>query len=222
MKQLDIFDYDYQPSQNISNYVVNKIDCKIAKEYIIKNHYAHGCHNAPSPCYGLFDNNKLIGVLMFATPCSENVRSSVFGKEYKDWVIELHRLHILDITPKNTESWFIAKCLKKLKNDKPNIRCVISFSDSTQGHEGIVYRATHFYYCGKTGKATFYIDETGRLRHPHQNGVNITKDIALSKGWKPCTRLSKNRYIYLLAHSKVEKKKLIKMCKYELKQDSYN
>jgi len=31
---------------------------------------------------------------MYATPCSEAVRASVFGKEYKDHVTELHRLHI--------------------------------------------------------------------------------------------------------------------------------
>lgn len=196
-EQPSLFDFDYQPSMRLSNYKVSRIDCELAKNYIIKNHYSHGCHNAPSPCYGLFDNDKLIGVLMFATPCSENVRESIFGKEHKDWVIELHRLHILDVTPKNAESWFIARCLKLLRQDNPKIKAIISFADSTQGHEGIIYKATHFTYCGKTGKATFYLDENGRLRHPHQNGVNITKELALSKGWKPVIRFSKNRYIYI-------------------------
>ena len=196
-EQPSLFDFDYQPSMQLSNYKVSRIDCELAKNYIIKNHYSHGCHNAPSPCYGLFDNDKLIGVLMFATPCSENVRESIFGKEHKDWVIELHRLHILDVTPKNAESWFISRCLKLLRQDNPKIKAIISFADSTQGHEGIIYKATHFTYCGKTGKATFYLDENGRLRHPHQNGVNITKELALSKGWKLVTRFSKNRYIYI-------------------------
>ena len=77
------------------DYTIEKITTKLAKEYIHKNHYSHGSHNGPSPCYGLFDESSLIGVCMFATPCSENVRSSVFGKEYKDHVTELHRLHIL-------------------------------------------------------------------------------------------------------------------------------
>lgn len=221
VEQMNLFDYDYEPTNDISKYSVSLIDCTTAKKYIIKNHYAHGCHNAPSPCYGLFDNNKLIGVLMFATPCSENVRASVFGEQYKDWVIELHRLHILDVTPKNTESWFISKCIKSLKKDNPKIKAIISFADSTQGHEGIIYKATHFYYCGKTGKATFYLDENNRLRHPHQNGENITLQKALNRGWKPCTRYAKNRYIYILGKSKVENKKLIQMCKYKLVKDNY-
>lgn len=204
------------------NYEIRKISAKIAKEYIIKNHYSHGCHNGPSPCYGLFDNDKLIGVLMFATPCSENVRASVFGDEYKDSVIELHRLHVLDCTPKNTESWFISRCLKLLKTDMPRVKAVISFADSTQGHKGIIYQATHFYYCGKTSQATFYLDENNRLRHPRQNGVNITKEMAKERGWKSVKRFAKNRYIYLIANSKTELKNLKKLCKYELKEDNYS
>ncbi len=82
------------------DYIVKRISTKEAKEYIHKNHYSHGSHNGPSPCYGLFDGDELIGAMMFATPCSENVRSSIFGEEYKDHATELHRLHILDCTPK--------------------------------------------------------------------------------------------------------------------------
>lgn len=202
-------------------YTVSKIPCKMAKEYLIANHYSHGCHNAPSPCYGLFEHGELIGAIAFATPCSENVRASVFGAEYKDSVIELHRLHIKDVTPRNTESWFISKSLKLLKEDKPRIKAVISFSDSTQGHQGTIYRASGFYYIGHTGNTTFYLDETGRLRHPRQNGVNITKEMAEERHWTPVKRFAKNRYLYILATSKVERKHLIKMCKYELKDAAW-
>jgi hypothetical protein len=200
----------------LQGYVVKKIDCKTAKEYIKQYHYSHGCHNGPSPCYGLFCNSELIGVLMFATPCSENVRASIFGNDYKDCVTELHRLHIKDVTPKNTESWFISRCLNMLKKDKPNIKAVISFSDLTEGHSGIIYKATNFYNIGNTGRATFYVDNTGRLRHPRQNGVNITKQAAQKRGWVPVTRESKNRYLYILAKNKADRKRLINLCKYDL------
>jgi hypothetical protein len=195
------------------NYIVKIISAKVAKEYIRTNHYSHGCHNGPSPCFGLYEQEQLIGVLMFATPCSENVRSSVFGKEHKDSVTELHRLHILDITPKNTESWFISKCLKMLKEVKPHIKAVISFSDSTEGHTGVIYRATNAMYLGQTGKATFYVDVDGRLRHPRQSGVNISLEEAEKRNWKPVKRMSKNRFLWLLPKSKVEKKYLTKLLK---------
>jgi hypothetical protein len=198
------------------DYIVKRISTKEAKEYIHKNHYSHGSHNGPSPCYGLFDGDELIGAMMFATPCSENVRSSIFGEEYKDHVTELHRLHILDCTPKNTESWFIARCLKQLKIDKPQIWAVLSFSDATEGHEGTIYKATNAYRLGSTGKVTFYRDSDGRLRHPRQNGVNITKEMAKENGWVAEKRDAKNRYMWLLADDKRHKKELIKLCKYEL------
>lgn len=201
---------------NFEKYEVKKISCKQAKEYIIKNHYSHGCHNAPSPCYGLFEGEELIGVLMFATPCSEAVRASIWGEEYKNSVIELHRLHILDVTPINTESWFISRCLKLLKQDRPQTRGIISFADTTQGHNGIIYQATNFWFIGKTSSAIFYLDENNRLRHPRQNGVNISKTEAKARGWTPVKRFAKNRYLQIIANSKTERKRLIKNCKYDL------
>jgi hypothetical protein len=195
------------------NYNIQRISAKTAKEYIRQHHYSHGSHNGPSPCYGLFDRETLIGVLMFATPCSENVRASVFGAEFVDHVTELHRLHILDVTPKNTESWFISRCLKLLKEDKPNIWAVLSFSDSTEGHNGTIYKATNAKFCGMTGKAYFYLDQDNRLRHPRQCGVNITLSKAKELGWNRVQREGKYRYLWLLPDNKSHKHILQKMCK---------
>lgn len=200
----------------VIDYEVQRIPAKDAKRYICEHHYSHGCHNGPSPCYGLFDNGQLIGVCAFAVPCSERVRASVFGEPYKAHVTELHRLHILDCTPKNTESWFIARCLKLLKKDRPEIWAVISFSDLTAGHSGVIYRASNAYRLGTTESKRFYIDETGRLRHPRQCGHNITAAEAQEKGWKPVVRASKNRFLWLLPDSKRQRKQLIQLAKYDL------
>lgn len=210
-----------------TNYSIHRIASDIAKNYIVKNHYTHGCINAPSVSYGLYEkcesyipegelfnvDNRLIGVIVFACPCSENVRKSVFGEEYKDSVLELHRLHILDVTPPNTESWFISRCLKLLAKDRPDIHGIISFSDSTIGHSGIIYQATNAIRCGSTGTATFYLDKNGRLRHPRQNGVNISPEYAQKKGWTPIKRGSKNRYLYIIGRDNREIKQWQKKCK---------
>lgn len=211
-EQQSLFDFNYQPSNNISNYKISLIDCETAKQYIIKNHYSHGCHNAPSPCYGLFDNDKLIGCLMFATPCSENVRASIFGEEYKDWVIELHRLHILDVTPKNTESWFISRCIKLLKQDNPKIKAIISFADSTQGHCGIIYQATNWIYLGCNNGNSIYVDESGVSKHTHLITVyrqrhpelkNLSREEILNRlGLKRATSGRKHRYLFLRGNKK--------------------
>lgn len=198
------------------DYEVRRITAKEAKKYICEHHYSHGCHNGPSPCYGLFDKGELIGVCAFAVPCSERVRASVFGEEFKAHVTELHRLHILDCTPKNTESWFISRCLKLLKQDKPEIWAVLSFSDLTTGHTGVIYRASNAYSIGTTEKKRFYIDTTGRLRHPRKCGHNITQQEAKEKGWESVVRDSKNRFLWLLPDDKRQKKQLKRIAKYEL------
>ena len=200
------------------NYTIKRILTKQAKEYIHKYHYSHGSHNAPSPCYGLFNDDELIGVCMFATPIGESVRECLFGKENKEGVIELHRFHILDVTPRNAESWFISRALNNLHLDKPKIKGVISFADPTVGHVGTIYRATNALYCGRTSKKLCYIDKTGRLRHPRQNGKDITKEMAKELGWTSTRRESKYRYIWIIGDNKADKRYWRKKLKLEVLQ----
>lgn len=184
----------------MKDYLVKRISAKDAKSYICEYHYSHGIHNGPSPCYGLFDEGNLIGVCAFATPCSENVRASLFGSDNKGRVIELHRLHILDVTPKNTESWFISRSIDLLLKDRPETRAIIAFSDITAGHKGTIYKATNALYCGKTDETTFYLDQEGRLRHPRQCGHNITSMEAWKLGWKPVRRKAKYKYVWIIGN----------------------
>ena len=186
---------------------VEKIQSKVGKEFIIKHHYSHGCHNGPMT-WGLFDDEELVGVIAFATPCSENVRRSVFGEEFKNNITELHRLVLFDEIPKNSESFFIRKSLKLLREYKPNIYGVLSFADSTENHRGTIYQASSALYTGRTSKSTFFLDDAGRLHHPRQNGVNISKDEAAKRGWKPVKREAKHRYLFILP-KKTKRKKLL-------------
>jgi hypothetical protein len=182
-----------------------QIDPKSAKIYIRANHYSKGCHNGPSPCFGLFDADyELIGVLMFAVSCSENVRRVVFGIGQEHMTIELHRLHIQDVTPKNAESWFIARCMRMLKKIKPEIRVVVSYSDGTQGHDGTIYAASNFILTGKELRENYgyhYLDENGRIRHTRQNGVNIKPNEAKARGWQVIYRSGKRRWHFPLGDS---------------------
>ena len=189
---------------------VEKIQSKIGKEFIKKHHYSHGCHNGPMT-WGLFNNEELVGVIAFATPCSENVRKSVFGQEFKNNVTELHRLVLFDHIPKNSESYFIRASLKLLREYKPNIYAVLSFADSTENHKGIIYQASSAFYTGTTSKSTFFLDKDGRLHHPRQNGVNISKEEAIEREWKPVKREAKHRYLFILPKRKKRTKLLEKL-----------
>tara|TARA_R100000700_G_C3135651_1_gene119234 strand:- start:158 stop:766 length:609 start_codon:yes stop_codon:yes gene_type:complete len=178
-------------------YSVKHISAKEAKPFVIKHHYSHGAMKSPNPCFGLYDNQELIGVMLIATPCSESIRSFIFGKELKDHVKELHRLVLIDDTPSNTESWFISRCFKLCRVVRPDIWGLVSYADSTEGHNGTIYRASNAIYSGMTSKTTFYYDGV-RLRHPRQCGINITREEAKLRGWKAVRRESKHRFVFIL------------------------
>ena len=197
-------------------YEVRKIPGGAGRDYIKKNHYSKGCHNGPM-CWGLFDGGELIGVCAFATPNSENVRASVFGPEYKNNVTELHRLHVVDGTPKNTESWFIVRALRGLHEYRPNAWGVLSFADASEGHRGVIYQATNALYLGTTGRARFWRDPDGRLRHPRQNGHNVMPEEAERMGWVPEMREANHRYLYLLGDGPAHRRQLRKMIRQQPK-----
>ena len=183
----------------MNGYTAKPVKSAVGKEFIKEHHYTHGCHNGPMT-FGLYDMDRLIGVCAFATPSSEAVRASVFGPEHKDAVTELHRLVILDETPTNTESWFISRSLRWVSEYRPKLRAVISFADETEGHRGTIYQATNALYCGTTGRARFWRDQEGRLRHPRQNGVNVSPEDAAERGWIAERRDAKHRYLFLVGN----------------------
>lgn len=177
---------------------VRPIPFPVAREFVTEHHYAKGMHNGPTLCAGLFDGERIIGVIAFATPCSEAVRSSVFGPDRRGRVTELHRLVILDETPTNAESWFIARALRLLRQRRADLEAIVSFADEGHGHRGTVYQASNALYYGASPGQTAYLDPTGRLRHKRQCGHNVTRSEAKELGWTPISTGRKHRYCLLL------------------------
>jgi len=89
----------------------------------------------------------LIGAALFGALGMANNWKKFAEKE--DDVIELHRLCCIDNTLKNTESFFISRCLRWLRQNT-NIRMVVSYADENHNHKGIIYQASNFIYLGTT------------------------------------------------------------------------
>ena len=197
--------YDFEPLR----YDVRPIDFPMARDFVTQHHYSKGMTNNTSGAFGLFEKAWLVGVLSFSTPCSENVRASVFGEDFRDRVTELSRLVILDVTPNNAESFFIARCLNLLKTSKPYLWSVVSFADPSAGHVGTIYQASNAVYYGQSTASTAYIDAEGRLRHRRQCGHNISLAEASNLGWTPMRRLGKHRYNFLLPDNRSHRRDLL-------------
>jgi len=172
------------------------------KHLFLTHHYLKSMPAGILSVYGLFDKNKLDISIGGAVFCNGRIQ---YDKKY----IEFSRMFIINDLGKNTESWFVSRALNMLKEEKPHIQAVVSFADGTQGHVGTIYQALNAIYYGTSGKATFYRDGDGRLRHPRQNGTNITKETAQVLNWIPEKREAKHRYLFLLG-TPFQKKKLRK------------
>jgi hypothetical protein len=142
------------------DYLIKPVSIYDIREFITKWHYSKSVNGVMTRyCFGLYDKDILIGACIFAPLGMANV-----WKKYavnKDDVIELRRLCCIDDTPKNTESYFISKCIKWLKNNT-NITTIVSYADNHHNHTGTIYRASNFVFKGTTSpsKVIIYNDRT--------------------------------------------------------------
>jgi len=113
-------------------------------EWLLLNH--HYARRVPSikHAYVLCDGASVVGVVTFGVPASRHMQIGACPSD-PDKAIELNRLCVLDVAPRNTETWFISRALSMLP---PYI--VLSYADTVQGHMGFVYRAANFKYAGWT------------------------------------------------------------------------
>ena len=204
-------------------YTIKRISYHDAMDVIVANHYLHrkapcsfafGLFEDTKETTSLFDNERLVGVVVYGTPSSAPLRKGICGKEEASNVIELTRLWIEDETPKNTESFLIGNTIKLVDKE-----IVVSFAEIQQGHLGIVYQATNWIYTGLSAKRTNWIIE-GCNKHCQTIADKYTvKEIREKYGDKFTTvdRPRKHRYIYFNA-TKKRKKELLTKLKYNVEK----
>lgn len=129
----------------LEGYEVHPISNKYALDMVIEHHYLH--RSAPAMfSYGLFDDMMLmVGCIIYGKPASPSLCRGVCGPEESDHVVELTRLWIADLTPKNAESFLIGQSMRQLPGD---LDIVVSYAEVAAGHVGMVYQATNWIYTG--------------------------------------------------------------------------
>jgi len=201
----------------LEGYEVHAISAKEATDVVVKNHYLHR-RGPASYCYGLFDaQGSLVGVITYGTPASPSLCKGVAGPDEKDYVVELTRLWIADITPKNAESFLIGNSLKLLPPEK-NI--IVSFAEIRAGHVGTVYQATNWLYTGLSDRhVEWQVDGVESSKHGRHlfdefGGIEGAK-IALGERLVRTERPRKHRYI-ILRGDKRRKRELLGKLRYQV------
>lgn len=147
---------------------VKEISCVTARGYIATFHYSRTMPDSSRYIYGLFAKNRLVGVCVFGMGCGKNQYTAVYKDIQNGEYIELTRLWCEDTLPKNSESYFISRCLKLLPKE---IKLVISFSDTKQSHVGYIYQATNWIYLGINKGGKMLVNKDGYEAHPRLLGI---------------------------------------------------
>lgn len=93
----------------------------------------------------------LIGMIIYGYPMVQATKITEPIVHHKE-VLEIKRLFIEDIKDlPHIESYVIAKTLKMIKQEFPEIKVIITFADEKAGHLGSIYQATNAIYLGKSG-----------------------------------------------------------------------
>jgi hypothetical protein len=161
-----------------------KIEYNTAIDFLIEHHYLH--RKAPvSVAFGAYYNGSLIGACTIGKPASHTLINGVCGKERGSDVFELNRMCMLDCAPKNSESRFIGWIVRQL--DKNTI--LVSYADTAQGHDGIIYKATNWIY---TGTSIPFKDYT----FDGMDHRSVPKHLRDKTKMKEVIRSKKHRFVY--------------------------
>ena len=141
----------------VTDFTVELVQRNAVVGFIEKHHYSHNINGVQSYYhFGLFRDGKfglpeMIGAMLYAMPSMPHTAKK-YNSINPDRCMELRRLVCIDDTPKNTESYFIGKTLRWLKQNT-DVEVVVSFADQHYGHVGTIYKATNFEYLGETSSA---------------------------------------------------------------------
>ena len=124
-------------------------------------------------------------------PTNQHVARLHFGDDWKALNIgELSRMACRDECPKLTESMFLSRVLKLVR--RLGYDAVISYADMAEGHEGTIYKATHWKYTGlRAPNEKYYVDPciTGKgiaPDAPHEAGCKWPDIEGKEVNWRQC------------------------------------
>jgi adenine modification enzyme len=213
-RQLDAFDDEKRKvvGYGCADFYVNEIGRNLAVKTIKENHYSKKVVNSSRFHLGVFISGKFFGVLQFGYLFNPTYHDKIVEGGSSENAMELNRMWLDDIAPKNSESKAISYAIKVVKKRFPQIKWIQSFADERCGGFGIVYQACSFSYYGEH-KGEFY-ELDGEIYHSIQtrrkdNNSKLTLYLRRNKGRMKKLTLRQFRYIRFI-DTRWKKKCLLK------------
>ena len=102
-----------------------------------KIHWSNVVRNKHYVCYAIKYKQAIIGVAIWSSPVAAN--------RFKDGdkLLELRRLALSDVCPRNNASFVISSMIKDIKVRFPELIRLVSYQD-TEAHLGTIYKASNW------------------------------------------------------------------------------
>lgn len=187
-KDFALFDKNGQIYPN--DYTVQTVERKEIKSII---RYEHYLGNIPSCKLMLVarQGNVIIGIATFGTGANKYIKPNTW---------ELTRLCIPFYVLRPFSCDFLNQCCTYIRNNHSQIENLISFADSSVGHNGGIYRMAKWSKAGKTSLSYAYFDPI-KLKLMHKascrriKGIDKTeRELSQERGWIRIPLSHKHRY----------------------------
>jgi hypothetical protein len=158
-----------------------------AAKYAVENwHYSEVMPAGKLVKVGVWENGKFIGAVIFGRGANNNI-----GKPYgldQTAACELVRIALTKhITP---VSKIASIAMRFLKSNSPGLRLIISYADPLQGHNGGIYQAGNWIYCGRS-QAQQEVMHNGKIMHKR----TANSLFGTIKGMKKSPIMWKHKYL---------------------------
>jgi hypothetical protein len=179
---------------------------KAIKYACLNFHYAKAVPNVGIAFNVYNQNDEWCGVICYGVGATNNIASPYGLKQGQ--VIELLRMALNGKQESTTKA--LAISIKLVAKKNPNVKLLVSYADSEQGHFGTIYQATNWFYTGYSVDTNLIVN--GKREHRRTLGSRLgtcSKGKIESMGFdvKVLKTKPKWKYVYAL------EKSLIPLCK---------
>ena len=200
------------PSLSSGEWSLRFVNASDAVQFVKTHHYSRSAHEGWWR-RGLYVRDELKGVTIYNAG-GITARDHPFGPERRSEVIHHHRLALAADCPRNTATWFLARAMRELSSDRPELRAVLTYADTAAGHSGTIYQALNGLYTGLGARGHIYwVNQEGETLSQSSRvfkGLTFKEKIAYAdvSGWKCLRSRGKHRYLILLGPKSYRKESL--------------
>lgn len=171
-----------------------------ARKAVMRWHYSKRMPIGRLVCHGVWELGAFVGVIMYGRGASKEL-----GTQWGCTSLECCELVRIALAPgrKVPTSRALSVSLRMLRKSSPDLKLVVSFADSAQGHVGKLYQSTNWVYAGLTAPAPTYLYK-GRWCHLREIASGAFGKGGAVAGFRDLPkRISppKHRYLYPLHDS---------------------